>query len=143
MTKNKQPSASRARLADAMIEDMLAMSDEEMLAEFKEAGGDPVKNASDMRAAFEHRMLVANKRRMQAAKAGLEAAPPLPRRSAPLPSTTARQRLHQALASCPSNIKMTLAARKENELSDADVISMLEDLEELGLIQDGTKNGET
>jgi hypothetical protein len=44
-----------------------------------------------------------------------------------------RERLRRTLASCPPNVKLTLAARNENELSDADVLGMLEDLEELGI----------
>jgi hypothetical protein len=31
-------------------------------------------------------------------------------------------------------VKLTLAARNENELSDVDVLGMLQDLEELGIV---------
>jgi hypothetical protein len=39
----------------------------------------------------------------------------------------ARQRLHRILASGTADVKLTLAARKEDELSDSDVLGMLED----------------
>ncbi len=38
-----------ANLADAMVEDILATSDEEILAELREDGLDPQKVADDMR----------------------------------------------------------------------------------------------
>ena len=41
-------------------------------------------------------------------------------------------------------MKLTLAARNENELSDADVLGMLQDLEELGIIRpDDESAGQT
>jgi hypothetical protein len=45
-----------------------------------------------------------------------------------------RGRLRRVLASCPPDVKLTLAARNESELSDADVLGMLQDLEELGIV---------
>lgn len=142
MTEEKRRSMSRARLADAMIEDMMSMSDDEILAELKTDGVDPIKNVEEMRAVFEHSLLIANKDRMRTAKASLLAARETSRRSISPSPEMARRRLHQALAACPPGTKMTLAARKENELSDADVISMLEDLQELGLIKDTAADGD-
>ena len=56
----------------------------------------------------------------------------------------ARERLRRVLASCPPDMKLTLAARNENELSDADVLGMLQDLEELGIIRpDDESAGQT
>lgn len=50
---NKKESSPLDRLADALIEDILQIPDEEILAEFTESHGDPAKNAIDMRALFE------------------------------------------------------------------------------------------
>ena len=33
------------------------------------------------------------------------------------------------------DVKVTIAARNENELSDADVLGMLQDLKELGVVE--------
>lgn len=131
---DKKGQKALGRLADVLIEDVLAASDEEILAEFVETHGDPAKNAAEMRALFEKSALKANKSRLHAAKAGLVAS------RAPKPAANVvsianvRERLRLALASCPPGIKLTLAARNENELSDADVLGMLQDLEELGVI---------
>lgn len=48
-----KPSVQLARLADAFVEEILAMSDEEILAEASEDGVDPDALAIDMRALFE------------------------------------------------------------------------------------------
>jgi hypothetical protein len=37
--------------------------------------------------------------------------------------------------------KLTLAARKENEMSDTDVLGMLDDLRELGVLPEDGGNG--
>jgi hypothetical protein len=87
-----------------------------------------------MRALFEESLLKANKDRLRAAKAGL-AASRAPAAAAKVVSmANVRERLRRALASCPPDVKLTLAARNEDELSDADVLGMLQDLEELGVI---------
>lgn len=41
------------RLADAFVEDVMSMSDEEVLAEFREDHEDPERHAAEMRALFE------------------------------------------------------------------------------------------
>jgi hypothetical protein len=52
-----------------------------------------------------------------------------------------RDRLRRALATCSPDIKLTIAARNENELSDADVLGMLQDLEELGIVAPDDESG--
>ena len=131
---NKKEREALSRLADVLIEDVLAASDQEVLAEFLEAQGNPAKNADAMRALFETSVQKANKDRLRAAQAGLAAS----RRGAVVPKIVnmenGRERLRRVLASCPPGTKLTLAARNENELSDADVLGMLQDLEELGIV---------
>jgi hypothetical protein len=144
MTGNdKKERVALNRLADAFVDDILQASDEEILAEFTESHGDPAKNAADMRALFERTVLATNKRRLKAARAGV-AANRTPANVAPaIDITEARQRLSRILASVAPNVKLTLAARKENELSDSDVFGMLEDLQELGALPpDDDKGGQ-
>jgi hypothetical protein len=133
MTGNdKKERAALNRLADAFVDDILQASDEEILAEFTESHGDPAKNAADMRTLFERTVLATNKRRLKAAQAGV-AASRIPANVAPtINIAEARQRLRRILASGTADAKFTLAARKEDELSDSDVLGMLEDLQELG-----------
>jgi hypothetical protein len=123
-----------SRLVDVLVEDLLGASDEELLAEFAETQGDPAKNATEMRALFEKSVLKANKGRMRAAKAGLAATRAAMPASKIVSMSDVRERLRRVLASCPPEVKLTLAARNESELSDADVLGMLQDLEELGIV---------
>lgn len=132
--KNGKERQALIRLADAFADDILGLSDEELLAEFIDSHGDPVKNAADMRALFERTVIATNKRRLKAAQAAVTA-----KQSSGMPTLAidiagARRKLRQLLASNNPAQKLTLAARKEDELSDADVLGMLDDLNELGVI---------
>lgn len=134
--KGKKERVALDRLADVLVDDILNASDEDILAEFKEACGDPNQNAAEMRALFEKCVLVSNKKRLAVAKAAATAN----RRSstvsatAPIDMAAARARLRAVVDTPGLPQKVTLAARKENELSDADILGMLEDLRELGVL---------
>ncbi len=78
-------------------------------------------------------MLKARKSRLASARAGLAASQALPRHALG-GMENARTKLARVLAACSPEVKLTLAARNERELSDADVLGMLEDLVELGII---------
>jgi len=142
MTRDdKKEREALSRLVDALVEDVLAASDQEILAEFTEAKGDPANSAAKLRALFEKSLLTVNKGRLRAAQAGLATN----RAGAPAPNIVSmenvRERLRRALAACPPNLKLTLAARNESELTDADVLGMLQDLEELGIAPPDDKSG--
>jgi len=130
---DKKERSTPDRLADLFVEDILAASDSEILAEFAERHGDIAKNAADGRALFEKSLLAANKAKLHAAQAAV-AAKRFAGNVTVFDIGEAREKLRRALAACPPEMKLTLAARKENELSDADVIGMLEDFEELGVL---------
>lgn len=134
--KSERERRALERLADAFVDDVLQVSDEEVLAEYAETHGNPAKNATDLRALFEKTLLASNKRRIEAAQAVVATA--TERTSAlTIDITEARQRLHRILADAVHE-QLTLAARKESELSDSDVLRMLEDLRELGIgVDDG------
>lgn len=137
MTGNKKKErVELARLADVLVEDILNTSDADILAEFKESHGDPERNATEMLALFEKSLLMSNKKKLAVAKIGAAAnRRPL---GAPVASSvdiqTARAWLRAAINAPNLPEKLTLAARKESELSDTDVLGMLEDLRELGVI---------
>jgi hypothetical protein len=130
---NKKERQPLSRLVEALVEDILAASEEDILAEEAEAGADPAKTADAMQALFEKSVLLSNKDKMRRAKAGADAA----RYVVVVPMATAaanpREYLRRVLASRPSGVPITLAARNESELSDEDVLGMLQDLEELGI----------
>ena len=134
MNDDNSDRKSLDRLAKALAEDILEMSDEEILAEFGEQGGDAAQYAAKMRTRFRQTVLTAKKARLENAAGGAAASRrTADRRRRPVDSGAARRRLASALAR-DSSSPMTLAARKEKDLSDADVQGTLEDLEELGAI---------
>lgn len=51
--KGKKERAALDRLADLLVDDILSMSDEDILAEYRETHGDPVHNAALMQSVFE------------------------------------------------------------------------------------------
>ena len=142
MTRNnKKERDALLRLADLLAEDVLNTPDDEILAEFR-ADGDPDQNAAAMRALFEKTVIAMNKQRLAAARAGVAN-----RRRAggqlspdPVDIAEARRLLHRVQASSADR-PLTLAARKETELSDADVLSIVANLKELGVIPPDDSNG--
>jgi hypothetical protein len=144
--KGKSERAALDRLADLLVDDIMSVSDEEILAEFRETQGDPDQNATAMRELFEKSVLLSNKKRLAAAKAGVTQSRHSSIESAgtPIDIQAARARLRAVIDTPGLAQKVTLAARKENELSDADVLGMLEDLMELGVLpRDDGQNGKT
>lgn len=123
------------QLVDFLVEDALNASDEDILAEAREAGIEPESDAARLRALFERTVLDANKRRLLAAKAAVQADKSAAgRRATVFDIQEARRRLEQLLEQRSTALPITMAARKESELSDADVMSMVHDLEELDLL---------
>lgn len=143
--KNDKAGRPIDRLADEFVDDILNLSDDEVLAEFREDGGDPERHAAKMRSMFENRLLAANKARMSAAKAGVASSRRVEKRlSVPVVDIAdARARLRALIARADSIPGLTLAARKEDELSDSDVVGMLEELAELGLLDGDQDIGKT
>lgn len=130
---NKNASDALDRLAAALVDDVLSISDADILAEFKADGGDPEQHASEMRALFERSVLASNKSKLTAARIGVARAKSSDHSSNSVDMTKARERLHGVLKTLPDAQRLTLAARKESELSDADVVGLLEDLRDLGV----------
>ena len=134
--KGDKERVALSRLANALTDDILSASDDDILADLRDAGEDPAKNADDMRALFEKTVLLANKKRLSVAKAGAASvrevfAPPV---SSAVDIMDARARLRRIIEAPSGAQKVTLAARKESEMSDSDVLGMLDDLVELGIL---------
>lgn len=134
MTERKEAQRALQNLRRAMADDIIETSDEEILAQFAEDIGSPEENAARMRALFERTVLLANKGRLQVARAGA-AASKVSRAASTIPIADARARLRQVLDAHAHDKSFMLAARKESELSDADVLDMLEAMRELGLLE--------
>ena len=71
--ENENAQEELNRLADALVEDILSAPDDELLADFREDGYDPQRNATELRELFRRSLLAAKKRRMSDAKAGVAA----------------------------------------------------------------------
>jgi hypothetical protein len=130
MGDNKRERDALDRLVDALVDDVLRAPDEEILAE----DGDPELHDTQMRALFERSVITVNKRRLADAKAGVAADRRTTGRTPSVDITEARKRLRDVLDTSGAPDRLTLAARKESELSDRDVVGMLDDLRELGLL---------
>jgi hypothetical protein len=133
MTQGKKEQMMNLRRV--LVDDIDHASDEEILTQFAEDIGSPDSNAARMRAMFESTVLLANKERLHVARVGAAASQVLYSSPSPIPIEKARELLRHALAAHAHDSGFTLAARKESELSDADVLEMLESMRELGLLE--------
>lgn len=119
-------------LADALFDDLIAATDDDILNEVDEAGGDAAEISDRMRAQFEETVIQARKERMKAAKAGRKAARTARVVAEVVDISTARRSLKQAL----SQEGLSMAARNETEsdLTDEEVLRKYNDLIRLGVI---------
>jgi hypothetical protein len=133
------------RLTEKLVEDVLNASDTEILAEAKEEGRDVAGNAARSRAIFAKALAAQGKRKMAAARAALNARVSSSTRPASqLAPEQARATLARALRAAPDAVtKLTMAARKDRGLSDAEVYGVLEDLADLGLLPPADDTGAT
>jgi hypothetical protein len=144
MTRNRKDyREALARLSVTLAEDVIKASDEEFVAELLEEGRNPTDEANAMRALIERAAHDCGKARLAAAKAAIssERQGPSPRRVSTDPRV-ARRQLASLLAQ-NSTRSLSMAARNETEMSDADVIGMMADLEELGIVPDGNEGSDS
>ena len=119
-------------LADALFDDLIAVTDDDILNEVAESGGDGAEISDRMRAQFEETVIQARKERMKAAKAGRKAARAVRVVAELVDISIARRALKQAL----SQEGLSMAARNETEsdLTDEEVLRKYNDLIRLGVI---------
>lgn len=133
----KKPSKSPemlSRLAYALVEDILSATDEEVLKEAAEIYDDPTEEVKKATAIFQKARTAAGKKRLVAAQAAVRSENQSGAKILHMDGPTARRKLNTILRDHPeAGAEFTLAARKEQELSDDDVKGMLDDLRELGI----------
>lgn len=123
-------------LADALVGDILNASDEEILSEAEEESGSSAREAARVRDLLKTAQTLAAKKRLSAARAAVERLKKEQQlgKIISLNPSQARRTLATVLHKHPESAQeFTLAARKGKDLSDSDILSMLEDLQELGL----------
>lgn len=138
MTKTITPGKELENLDDTLIDDLLATSDSDFLEEVKASGSDPRAAADRVRVIVDQGRTLAAKSKLRAAKAAVAASQTTSTR---IPfhfdAAHARQLLKDLSANDPEfRKKITLAARNEEELSDEDILGIIEDLRELGIFLD-------
>lgn len=121
-----------ASLADALLDDLLATSDEDILKEATDAGGDPSAISDQMRARFEDTLLQARKERMKAARAGRKAAQGGAETTNVVDIVFARQALRRAFQQ--DGLSMAARNETESELTDEEALRKYNDLVRLGVI---------
>src|SRR5258705_3132953 len=97
MTEREEARKAIRALRQVMVDDIMAASDEEILIQFAEDIGSPDENAPRMRALFERTVLLANKVRLPATRAGAVASKASTKPNSPIPISEARARLRQVL----------------------------------------------
>ena len=123
------------RLAASIVDDILNMTDEEILAEVAADGEDPKQIAQETKDIFERAVATCGKSRLAAARKSVLADRQQGSKVFQPNPNAARQKLEKILKQHPEKLsKLTLAARNGEGLSDGDVFSILQDLEELGMI---------
>lgn len=136
MTQNKMNNRiALDRLAKSLVDDILNMTDEELLAEAKADGETPKEIAQASRNIFDRAVTSCGKTKLAAAKRAVLGDRQSISSVVRLDPSTARKKLEEVLTQHPeTRSKLTLAARKGEGLSDDDVFGILKDLEELGVI---------
>lgn len=142
MTKTTIPGTELENLENALIDDLLATPDAEFLEEIRASGKDPKTAADRVRVLVTKGSAMAAKSKLRAAKAAVAADRRTAQAGSPcLDAAQARQLLKKLAANDPEfQKKLTLAARNEDELSDEDVLGIIQDLRELGALPDEDGN---
>ncbi|MBU1223473.1 MAG: hypothetical protein KKA22_02845 [Gammaproteobacteria bacterium] len=132
--------AQMAALERLISEDLLAMSDEDLLKEAIEDGIDPATKASELRSSALAKINQAKREKLAAARRGYDAS----LRESPVakarPALEEIKRQIQALIRGGASNGLSLAFRKGETMSDADWESLWDDMVESGLIGDSRKD---
>ena len=140
MNKNQNEAIEKLeRLCNALADDIDAMSDEQLLAELREAGEDIDAIAKQTGELIADVIAKVGRHKMEAARAGYEAETHQPGHTSKvfhLP-VSRKHELIQRFAQNDDALKqkLTIAARKEED-PEADMDSFIEDLINLGVIDD-------
>lgn len=140
--KKRNPNEELERLADALVEDVLNATNQEILDEAQEDYGNAKIGADEVRALFQLARTKVAKGRLEAARNGL-ASDRAKVMGKVLPFDIAKSR--QIVAKFAANDselqgRLTMAARMGEELSDQDIQGVIEDMIKLGILsEDGSE----
>lgn len=141
MKKPKNDTERLQSVIDSVEESILAASDQEMIEDIRAEGRDPEEVASNVRRLIADQVKARRQKKLQVARAGYAAQFQKSRRSrlSSLTSADERRAFLQSVLSRPAGIPngLTMAFREGRDMSDDDVMGLLEDLDRLGLLPDG------
>lgn len=131
-------------LLDATAEFLLEASDEEILEDLRAEGANPERVAQEARVVLDNALRTRGRRRLLAAREGLQrdregVDARSGRRSIPAEPAARRKLLDWLLARNDLPQAMTMAFREGKHLPDDEVLSALEDLADLGLLDDNAE----
>jgi hypothetical protein len=123
------------RLAEALIQNVVTQSDDDIIAEAAEDYGDANATAERMRALVTAAANRAGRLKLEAARAALQGARLRTSAQVMEGSFEDKKRLLLQLIAKNKAVaqRLTLAARNADDLTESDLDSMLEDLRDLGL----------
>lgn len=139
MTRKAEDMPLLFHLSDALVDDLMALSDEDLLAEVRESGIDPETVARQLREQIEARIASDNRARLERARDEMNAARAARASSGVvnLPLARKQQILGQFAANDGSlRQRLTMAARKGDGASEREIDDILRDLLDLGAIDD-------
>jgi crotonobetainyl-CoA:carnitine CoA-transferase CaiB-like acyl-CoA transferase len=129
MSKQKKHLEMLQRLTDALAEDVLSATDEEILQEAAEDYNDPVKEIRDAREIFEKARSTVAEARLKVTQETARREKQHSRKLLSLNSSVARHKLQpSSRAKLDAETEFALAAQKIQDLSDADVLGTLKNL---------------
>lgn len=139
MTKRRLTASEQLdRLADTLVQDILELSDEEVIAEAKERFGAPEQEIDRLRGVIDGALLRASKTKLAEAKTSLVTYKKNIRSNNVVMLSMAQKRtLIERFTAQDAELqqKLTLAARKGEDIqTENDIEGMFEDLIELGII---------
>lgn len=137
MTRKPDNKPDLFRFADALVDDLMAVSDEDLLSEVREDGANPEALAKELREKIEARIAADNKARLASAREEMNAARAARASSGVVSLPLARKQ--QILGQFAANDgqlrqRLTMAARKGEGASEREVDDILRNLLDLGAI---------
>lgn len=137
--KPNDPRHDLIKIADLYIDDLLATSNEELMAEAKHCP-DLHKSGEIAKNVYQRALKTVGSKRLEAARqARLHDAALNPQQEAAVDISKARRLLARIAANDKSfGLPITLAARNLSEITDSEVLSIIRDLKHLGALpEDG------
>ena len=137
--KRSEKRKTLVNLADALFDDLFETSDEDILREVADTGGNSQEVANRMRVQFDEAVVQGRKERLKAARAARKIAQAGTAQGKIVDVNTARQALRGAFEK--DGLSMAARNETESELTDEEVLRKYQDLVRLGgIIPEGGGN---